>query len=72
MSVHDAEPGDIYRDKGGQLWQVVGTCREPTVIVERLYKMDEAVARQGEMSRMSGGVGGLMWQGFTKLEERAK
>lgn len=36
MSVHDAEPGDIYIDKQEKLWRVVGICREPTVTVEEV------------------------------------
>lgn len=71
MSVHDARPGDVYRDGQGLLWEVIGVCQEPTVIVERLYKMEEAISRNGEQSRMSGGVGGLMWKGFKKLEAPA-
>lgn len=72
MSVHNAVPGDVYRDASGQLWQVVATCHEPTVTVEQLFKVDEAVERKGEMTRMSGGVSGQMWYGFKKLEESAR
>lgn len=36
MSVHDAEPGDIYTDESDKLWRIVGVCREPTVIAEEV------------------------------------
>lgn len=36
MSVHDAEPMDIYADAQGKLWRCVGICREPTVIFEEV------------------------------------
>lgn len=36
MSVHDAEPGDVYADKQGKLWRVMGVCHEPTVTVEEV------------------------------------
>lgn len=36
MSVHDAEPGDIYADEQGKLWRIVGVCHQPTVIAEEV------------------------------------
>lgn len=36
MSVHDAEPWDVYVDSAGKLWRCVGICREPTVIFEEV------------------------------------
>lgn len=66
MSVHDAEPGDVYRDKRGELWRVRWVCREPTVCVERLSP-DPFL----EPTAQSGGVSGLLWNGFVKLEPRA-
>jgi len=68
MSVHNARPGDVYRDASGQLYTVIGYCAEPTVTVERLFTLDEAAEHEGEMTRLSGGVGGLMWNGFTRLD----
>ena len=35
-SVSDAEPLDVYVDKQGKLWRVVGVCKEPTVIMEEV------------------------------------
>lgn len=36
MSVHDAQPNDIYVDNTGKLWRCVGVCHEPTVIFEEV------------------------------------
>lgn len=36
MSVHDAEPGDIYADEQGKLWRIIGVCHEPNVIAEEV------------------------------------
>lgn len=36
MSVHDAEPGDIYADANGKLWRITGICHEPTVEAEEV------------------------------------
>ena len=36
MSVHDAEPGDIYADEQGKLWRITSICREPTVTAEEV------------------------------------
>jgi len=62
MSVHDAEPNDVYADADGKLWRVVGVCGEPTVIVQEIETQtpDSPVRR-------SGGVSGLMWQGFKRI-----
>jgi hypothetical protein len=36
MSVHDAEPGDIYVDNQGKLWRVVWKLDQPSVGVEEV------------------------------------
>lgn len=36
MSVHDAEPGDIYVDLTGKLWRVIAVCHQPTVTAEEV------------------------------------
>jgi hypothetical protein len=36
MSVHDAEPGDIYTDERGKLWRIVAVCHQPTVEAEEV------------------------------------
>lgn len=62
MSVHDAEPMDVYADATGKLWRVVGVCGEPTVIVQEIESSTpETPVRQ------SGGVSGCMWQGFKRV-----
>lgn len=60
--VQDAEPGDVYVDAKGTLWRVIGSCHEPTVIVQSIE--NDSIA---EAKRMSGGVSGVMWQGFTRI-----
>lgn len=65
MSVHDATCGDVYRDRQGKLWMVRWVCHEPTVgVIELSHEpLDEHEVK-------SGGVSGLMWDGFEKLEPR--
>jgi hypothetical protein len=36
MSVHDAEPDDIYADANGKLWRIKSVYREPTVEAEEV------------------------------------
>lgn len=89
MSVHDAEPGDIYADEQGKLWRIVGVCHEPTVIAEEVEgtlhdphapaapNAAQAIGvgwAQGLMprasiqkARRSGGMGGLMWNGWQRI-----
>lgn len=93
MSVHDAEPGDIYADEAGKLWRIVGVCREPTVIAEEvegtLYDPNAPLpavtvfaqaqtqfspfhrAPRIDKARKSGGMGGLMWQGWQRIFRRS-
>jgi len=61
MSVHDAEPGDIYADGQGKLWRVVGICREPTVTVEEVepsgHSSDQpSILGLGAAQAMVGGI----------------
>lgn len=62
MSVHDAEPNDIYVDAAGKLWRVVGVCGEPTVIVREI----EPETPESPVTR-SGGVSGYMWHGWKRV-----
>lgn len=65
MTVHDASPQDIYIDAAGKLWRVVSICHEPTVTVEEIEKTtDNPYANR---VRKSGGVSGLMWDGFKRI-----
>ena len=66
MSVRDSEPGDVFRDKHGRLWVVRSYCDQPSVYMERLIPASEE-PRFGADYAQSGGVGGLMWEGFVKL-----
>lgn len=64
MSVHGAEPSEIYEDKHGARWLVVSVCNEPTVRMQRI----EGVWREHSTPEvMAGGVSGLMWSGFKKV-----
>ena len=62
MDIRDAKPGDVYAEKDGKLWRVVGVVGEPSVIVEEI----ESLSPESPV-RMHGGVSGLMWQGFTRI-----
>jgi hypothetical protein len=62
-SIHDAKPQDVYVDKSGKLWRVVGTWSMPTVVVEEIEPPDP-----GETPvRRHGGVNGAMWDGFKRI-----
>jgi hypothetical protein len=65
--MNDAEAGDIYIDAQGKLWRVLGTCREPTVYVQEV----ETLTPDSPVKR-SGGVFGLMWQGFNRIHRPEK
>ena len=62
MSIRDAQPYDIYVDANGKLWRCIGTCSEPTVIMEEI-EADINVAR----ARKTGGVSGRMWKGWERI-----
>jgi hypothetical protein len=63
MSVHEAEPGDLYVDHDGKLWRVVSVCGEPTVTVEEV----ENPSPRHPPVRRSGGVSGGMWMGWKRI-----
>lgn len=69
LSLHDAEPGDIYVDSSDQLWRVVGICHQPTVIMERVEPLPGKPTCCAP-NRMSGGVTGFMWNGFKRIYRR--
>jgi hypothetical protein len=71
MSVHDAEPMDIYVDEHGELWRVVGTFSEPTVIMERVEKSARS-DMEYDSGRKLGGVSGSMWMGWKRIYRPAK
>ncbi len=63
MSIHDAQPSDVYADQDGKLWRVVSICGEPTVCVQEI----EPNATSETPQRRSGGVSGYMWRGFERV-----
>lgn len=65
MSMHDAQPGDVYVDAQGKLWRVFSYCSQPTVGVEEIEKNGDYADDQ--RVRMNGGVSGLMWDGFKRI-----
>lgn len=65
MSVHDAEPNDVYADFDGKLWRVIGTWDEPVVHVEEIEQT--CPTTDGSKTRKLGGVSGLMWTGFIRI-----
>lgn len=74
MSVHDARPGDFYQDKSGRMWVVRSYCGVPTVSMERVIPLSDVPLtyspdRFSEYAEAfkSGGVTGLMWEGFVKM-----
>lgn len=80
--MENCNPGDLYMDGNGRLWRVIGYCAEPSVTMEAVEPeepMNPAYANQiASMApaqtrislyreKMSGGVNGLMWQGFKRI-----
>lgn len=63
MTVHDAQPGDIYTDANNKLWRVIGYCEEPSVIVQEI---EPSLPLDGKAQKR-GGVSGLMWAGFKRI-----
>ena len=59
--MRDAEPGDIYADKNGKLWRIMGMWREPVIIAEEIEP--EGTERQ----KMTAGISGLLWEGFQHI-----
>lgn len=86
MSTHNSEPGEIYIDKNKKLWRVLYYCGEPTVTMEELEPEPQpnpalvAQALQAQQQprtlplpprkQICGGVNGLMWDGFRKMEPK--
>lgn len=66
MSVHDAQPGDVYADANGKLWRVFAVIGEPSVEMEEIEKSGEYPDR---VTR-SGGVSGYMWNGYKRIFRR--
>jgi hypothetical protein len=70
VSVHDAEPGDIYVDAEGKLWRVLWTCREPTVCLQAV-EPPPTLLSNGSQQRQ-GGISGQMWHGFKRIWQKAE
>jgi hypothetical protein len=68
MISSDAYPGDIYRDKQGNVWKVIGICHEPTVQMVQLVDSTDGYGTS-KSYRKSGGISGLMWDGFQRIHE---
>lgn len=66
MSVHEAQPMDVYVDAQGKLWRVVGIFGEPSVTVQEV----ETETPDSPLRR-TGGVSGCMWQGFKRVVRQA-
>lgn len=69
-------------DEAGKLWRVIGYCSEPTVTMEEVEPqapINPALMQSGQMisgtpgriplhrDRKSGGISGLMWNGFKRI-----
>ncbi len=83
MTVHDAQPQDIYVDENGKLWRCYMTCGEPTVGFEEVEGyVPNPMANQGAQAiafipnqmgpqiirnRKNGSVGGAMWNGWKRI-----
>jgi hypothetical protein len=67
MSVHDAQPGDIYLDARGCLWKVVGTWHEPVIDMVQIDDPRVPMLENSMRPHQLGGVSGLMWQGFKRI-----
>lgn len=67
MSVQGWNVGEIYEDKHGGRWLVTSGCREPTVTMQRIMPIwgDNPIAP----SSQTGGVSGLIWDGFKKIAD---
>jgi len=63
MTIHDAEPGDIYVDDSGKIWRCISICPEPTV---KFVEIEQTQGAQARLSR-DGGVSGLMWKGWRRI-----
>jgi hypothetical protein len=65
MSIRPEAPGEIYEDSKGRRWLVMSLCNEPTVT------MQQVLPQWHENTMMpftqSGGITGLMWNGFKKV-----
>lgn len=67
MSVHEAQPGDIYVDEHDKLWRVTGRWDEPVVSVEAVEPDLTGIGGSPNKTKQQGGLSGLMWKGFRFL-----
>jgi hypothetical protein len=70
--VRDAKPGDVYVDSNGDLWRVQWTCASPTVGVVPLTDSAYPNSNSPGTEAMSGGVEGLLWEGFKRVYRRER
>lgn len=64
--IYAAEPSDVYVDRNGKLWRVVGCWEgEKVVIVEEIEKAGDG--NYDEKVRMTASVGGLNFEGFKRV-----
>jgi hypothetical protein len=86
VSIHDAEPNDIYVDQDGKLWRVLWTLSQPSVGVEAVepngyipppeHTVNIATGQPLEgvflREHRQGGVSGIMWNGFKRIYRKDK
>jgi hypothetical protein len=60
MSIADAQPGDIYVDKYGCVWSIIGRIREPAIIAVRMVPSGTDTPEDKRVC----GVSAVLWDGF--------
>lgn len=61
--IQDAHVGDLFVDKSGRPWTIVGVCQEPTVIAVRMTFTGDDRPEE----RIHAGVSGLLFDGFKRV-----
>jgi len=73
MTVHDAEPGDVYVDDSGKLWRCI---RPPKVSFEEVEATDATMDCSGawvmQKQCREGALGDLMWNGWKRIWRKEK
>jgi len=70
MSVHNAEPGEIYEDAKGDRWLVISILPEPSVTMQRIQP--QYFDNSPKPDQQGGGISGAMWNGFAKIADAPK
>lgn len=68
--VQDAQPGDIYQAPHGSVFIVQAICEGKWVAMKQLIpdgEQEDDVGCRYCAGRVSGGVLGLMWDGFKRI-----